>query len=67
MLKINGREVYINTDAQLGHCWDDALADVCMESAEWADTGEEFTEAEYAQYEELLEAAVYDAAWEQCV
>ena len=64
---IGAREVYINTDAKFGHCWDDALAEVCMVSAEWADTGEELTEAEYAQYEELLEAAVYDAAWEQCV
>ena len=60
MLTINGREVDVSAAVD-GHgaaaaaiMGADVFADAYIDYAEWADTGEEFTIAEYEEHEDIL-------------
>ena len=68
MLNIDGRDV----DVEVGFNgsftdWDDMFCEAYVSYAEWADTGVEFTEAEYAEHEELFNSAAGEIAWETMV
>ena len=60
MLTINGREVDVSAtvdsmnSAAAAALGADVFADAYIDHAEWADTGEEFTIAEYEEYEDIL-------------
>ncbi len=60
MLTINGREVDVSAtvdsmnSAAAAALGADVFADAYIDHAEWVDTGEEFTIAEYEEYEDIL-------------
>jgi len=60
MLIINGREVDVSAtvdsmnSAAAAALGADVFADAYIDHAEWVDTGEEFTIAEYEEYEDIL-------------
>ena len=69
MYFINDREVYLHAgvNSSFADC-DDMFAEALIERAEWADTGEEFTEAEYAEHEEFLNSVeAGELLWDQMV
>jgi len=68
MLEINGREAEVTVAFNGSFAdWDDMFADAYVDYAEWADTGQEFTDAEYAEHERLLQEVAGELAWEAMV
>ena len=68
MLLINGREADVTTAFNSSFAdWDDMFAEAYVDYAEWVDTGAEFTDAEYAEHEELLNELAGELAWESMV
>ena len=69
MYMINGREVNVHADVNSSFTdWDEMFAEAYVDYAEWADTGEEFTEAEYDEHEEFLNSIpAGEIYWDQVV
>jgi len=68
-LTINGRDVDVHVEV-MGRFsdWDDMFTEAYIDRAEWVDTGEEFTEQEYLEHEEILnEISAGEIYWNQMV